>query len=136
MTIPMPSNHQWGTQSTNKHGYPAYKDIYAKREAEKHYAKKVKPVIDFVEFGKAYDVSTMLMATDEGAVKLAYSMALDDYFKSKQENFPTWEGLPEIRVNTPTDSLHRFYQIGWYVKVPKAFVLDKDQIEEDKLWES
>lgn len=94
------------------------------------------PKRDTVEFGKAFQVSRMIIATDDGAVKLAYGMALDDYFQSKKENFPNWEGLPEIKVQWPTDSLMRFFNIGWYAEVPISYVVSPDDKVEEDLWNS
>ena len=90
---------------------------------------------DVVEFGKAYDVPTTLIAASDDSVSAAYAMAVKDYFKAKNENFPGYEGLPEIKVST-SDPLKRLVKIGWYVAVPKTFVIEPDQIQEDLLWDS
>ena len=114
--------------SWEKHTYPDYKSKKA---------KLTKP--DFVEFGKAFDISITMIATDSNAVKAAYQMALDDFFRAKAENFPSWEGIPEIKVNSAVDSLRRIQQIGWYAQVPKKHVLteeDKLQKLDEELWNS
>ena len=91
---------------------------------------------DVVEFGRAFDISVLVIATNTISVQTVYRMALDDFFETKAESFPSWEGLPEIRVNPAVDSLHRTQQVGWYVQVPKEYVIDPEQLEEDKLWQS
>lgn len=94
------------------------------------------PSADCVEFGKAFDFSKLLAITDNNAITTCYAMVLDDYFKAKLENFPTWEGLPEIKVGPPVDTLQRFFQVAWYVQVPKQYVIDPSVKEEEDLWQS
>lgn len=104
---------------------------------EKFGAKKVKmPDPTHVEFGKVFDVSTLNLITSDVAFKAAYDMVLTDYLKYRAENFPTWEGLPEIKVLHPSDVLNRIYQIAWYVNVPKQFVINPDDKLEEDLWNS
>jgi hypothetical protein len=94
------------------------------------------PFPNVTEFGRAFDISVLVISSNTKSVQTVYQMALDDFFKTKAESFPNWEGLPEIRVNPGVDSLRRTQQVGWYAQVPKEFVIDPDQIEEDKLWQS
>ena len=94
------------------------------------------PFPDIVEFGRAFDISALVVSTNTQSVQTVYQMALDDFFKTKAESFPSWEGLPEIKVNHVADSLRRFHQVGWYVRVPKEYVIDPDQRLEDDLWNS
>ena len=90
---------------------------------------------DLVEFGKQFEI---LVATidDPALVKTFYDAALTDYFREKAINFPTWSGLPEIRVNMGIDPLKRSVAIAWYVNIPRAHVVDPDQKEEETLWDS
>ena len=92
------------------------------------------PNPDLVEFGKAFDM--VLGAIDDPfLVQHAYDTTLKDYFNEKSKSFPTWSGLPEIKVNGP-DPLKKSYQIGWYVQVPRPHVVDLDQKDEETLWDS
>jgi hypothetical protein len=93
------------------------------------------PFPDVVEFGKAFDISVSAIAINDITVKTVYQMALDDFFKAKAENFPGWEGIPEIRVSPAVDSLRRIQQVGWYVQVPRQYVIDADQALEETLWD-
>lgn len=128
-------SEQWATNTTTGSGSISY--TYPHHKEEMKNARKLKPLpkIDFVEFGKSL-VVPKAMATQDGAVQIAYESLLKDFFQIKAENFPTWFGLPDIKVNTEVHMLNQDLQISWYVKVPKNFVLDKDQKLEEDLWNS
>lgn len=92
------------------------------------------PEPDYVEFSGGVAVS-VVVANDEISLGAAYQMMLKDYFKAKAENFPTWEGFPEIKQQI-TDPLRRLVNLHWYVSIPRSFVLDKEQKDEEVLWNS
>lgn len=110
--------------------YPDYNKHIGYADA----AKKVKQVPKVVEFGKSLSISGALL-TQDGAIQIAYESLLKDFFQVKAENFPTWLGLPEIKVQ-PTIGLGQEVNLAWYVAVPKEFVIDKDQKLEEDLWNS
>ena len=91
-----------------------------------------------VEFGKAFDISPNSYPT---AISIAYTIAVEDFFKAKAESFPTWDGLPEIKVNKSSDygkAIQGGKQISWYVQVPKKYVLsEEDKIKklDEELWD-
>lgn len=88
------------------------------------------PFPDFIEFGKVFDIP-LSSVLDEQLVHISYQTLLQDFFRTKAENFPTWEGLPTIKVQEGIK-----YKLAWHVAVPKTFVIDKDQKREDELWNS
>lgn len=129
-------NEQWATTTTVT-GTGAISYTYPNHKEDMKNAKKLKPLpkIDFVEFGKSLTIPKAMVAQD-GAVQIAYESLLKDFFQIKAANFPTWFGLPDIKVAPEVYTLNQDLQISWYVKVPKNFVLDKDQKLEDDLWNS
>lgn len=88
---------------------------------------------DLVEFGKSFDMPVTTV-DDPLLVQATYDIVLKDYFKEKAKSFPTWSGLPEVKV-AMVDSLKRSYQVAWYVAIPQVHVVDLDQQEEEALWE-
>lgn len=128
-------NQQWATTTTTT-GTGAISYTYPNHKEDMKNAKKLKPLpkIDYVEFGKTLMIPQAMIAQD-GAVQIAYESLLKDFFQIKAENFPTWLGLPEIKVN-PANGLRQEFNIAWYAQVPKVFVLDKDQKLEEDLWNS
>jgi hypothetical protein len=92
------------------------------------------PEPDYVEFGSAVTMSGF--PADEHTTIATYQVLLQQFFKEKAERFPTWTGLPEIRLGPQVDVLQRMVSIAWYAKVPKSFILDKEQKDEEDLWNS
>lgn len=111
-----------------------YYPDYNKHTGYSEMAKKVKQVPKVVEFGKSLSIPGAML-TQDGAVQIAYESLLKDFFQIKAENFPTWPGLPEIKVN-PVNGLKQEFNVAWYAVVPKEFVIDKDQKLEEDLWNS
>ena len=101
------------------------------------YKKKFQ--VDFVEFGRAFDLAPN---ADQTVIAVAYHMAVEDFFKEQAINFPTWDGLPEIKVNNKVNNLATMQgakQIGWYAQVPKKYVVtDEQKIAklDEELWNS
>ena len=85
------------------------------------------------EFGRAIVASKALMS-DEQAVQTAYQMVIADFFKAKNESFPNWDGLPEIKVGPGTDMLRREISIGWYAIVDNVDIVNLD--DEEELWDN
>ena len=125
------NKHMHGEQWPSK-TYPNYEQSYNKKV-------KVASKPDFVEFGKTFDIAP---SSDQAVIAHAYRMAVEDFFRAKAENFPTWDGLPQIKINAPFDYLATMQggkQIGWYVQVPRKYVLsddDKLQKLDEDLWNS
>ena len=128
-------NKQWATNTLPGSGSITY--TYPHHKEEMKNAKKVKPLpkIDSVEFGRSSSMPSVMIA-QSNAVELAYASLIKDFIATKAENFPDWPGLPEIKVQNGIGTLNGETQLAWYAKVPKMYVLDKEQIEEDKLWNS
>ena len=114
----------------NQHTYPDYKNLKEKNQAK----FSVKPP-DFTDFGEAFEMSTLTLG-EETIVQQAYSMAIASFFKAKSVNFPTWLGIPEIKVGQSNDPLHRTVQFAWYAKVPNQYVINPEDRLEDELWNS
>ena len=112
------SHEDWGKKS-----YPNYKQ-----------QAKI-PNLNFVEFGKTFDIPVSAVV-DEQLVQISYQTVLADFFKTKTENFPKWEGLPTIKVQDNVDSLRRIHRIGWYAQVPNKYVINPDDKLEEDLWNS
>lgn len=89
---------------------------------------------DYVEYGKAFDLA-ITSVNDVNLVKHCHNMALDSFFDAKAMTFPDWDGLPEIKINMYSDALKRYHQIGWYAAVPKKYVIDKEQKDDEELWD-
>ena len=100
----------------------------------KHYGKEElsKARLNLIEFGRTADIPPATVV-DEAIVTVAYSALLKDFFKTKEENFPDWPGLPEIK-STPNATLG--VTLSWYAAVPKKFVIDPEQKKEEDLWNS
>lgn len=92
------------------------------------------PEPDYVEFGNA--VTTTALTSDEQTTIATYQVLIQQFFKAKAEHFPTWTGLPEIKMGPQIDALQRMVSIAWYAKVPKVLVIDPGQKQEDELWDS
>lgn len=85
------------------------------------------------EFGRAIVASKALMSNEQ-AVQTAYQMVIADFFKAKNESFPNWVGLPEIKVGPGTDMLGRDVTLAWYAVVDTVDVVNPDYDAE--LWDS
>jgi hypothetical protein len=84
------------------------------------------------EFGKSFEVSLNALQ-DDSMIAMTYDMVLKDYFKVKNENFPNWCELPDIRVRSNGLSSKT---ITWYLAVPNDQIVDPIIKEEEDLWKS
>jgi hypothetical protein len=92
----------------------------------------VPPVSNHTEFGKSFEVSLNALQ-DDSMIAMTYDMVLRDFFKVKNENFPNWCELPEIKVSSNGLSSRT---IIWYLAVPNDQVVDPSVKEEEDLWKS
>ena len=95
---------------------------------------KKKFPVEVVEFGRTFDIAPNV---DQTAIAVAYHMAVEDFFREQAINFPTWDGLPEIKVKSQITNNAK--QIGWYAQVPKKYVVtDEQKIAklDEELWNS
>ena len=144
MTINMPHQYNdWEPKKNNKKYYQYefdYKDMpHRKEKPESEQQWQKVPKIDFVEFGRAFEIPALI--SDQG-IQAAYQMAVEDFLREKMTSFPDWDGLPQIKINASKDygqMISGGKQLGWYVKVPKKYVLtedDKIQKLDEELWDS
>jgi hypothetical protein len=75
---------------------------------------------NLLAFGRTFTTSIDGKIIDDVTNDLIWK----NFYDTRNLRFPTWPGKPEIVEGPQIDWLRRYRSVGWYVEVPKEYVVD------------